>query len=491
LEVILLYKAVVIDDEPWVIKTLLESVKWADYHFKIVGTATESRKGLEMIRSIRPELVLIDIRMPEMSGLECMKQVKHLQLQTQFIVVSGFAEFSYAQKCLQLGAVGYCLKPIDEDEIEALLKKVKEDLDLKQSKEMPSLIERIMDDAADSRLQTENCLAAKGISFDKERPLRAVCCLGIDKPLDLIGFRHILLHEGYRKTILLVQEDAYASVYDQVASKRNNMFKGTGISTPISRFEQVKSAIEEAELAAHQYFLTGRSSICQAVSQGNEASYAEFREIYPALQRRDMAELDVLFNRCLERLTSGRLRVKHALLLYHTVMTAIIHSDSADETIRPNFIHDYELLIERYQTIEEMVKDLKRMTIAYLGNMFTGASRNIRSDNFKAILHYIHENSHEEITLQKLSDTYYINPNYISQLFVKHLGKPFTGYVAELRVRNACCKLKTGNQSIQEIAAAVGISDPYYFSKIFRKITGVSPREYRKSNTPPELHPSS
>lgn len=478
-----MYKAIVIDDEPWVIQTLVDSVRWSDCGFEIVGTSSESRKGLAMIRSQRPDLVFIDIRMPEMNGLECMKQAKAMNLHTLFVVVSGFAEFSYAQKCMQLGAVGYCLKPIDEDEIELLLKKVKEDLDLKQSKESPSLIERIMEDLPNTNLQIEPLLSGKGMSFHQERPLRAVCCLNAGEPLDLHGLRAVTLYHGYRKTIWLIQEESPGYLLSHFNAKRDQSFAGIGISSPVYRFEQLKTAVEEAELAAHQYFLTGRSSVCQA-SEENEADYSEFRDIYPALHRRDMTELETLFNRYTELLMSGRYRLKHALLLYHTVMTTIVHSDAAEDSPEPYLIHDYELLIERYQTVEEMVKDLKRMTIAYLGNLFSEVSANIRSDSFKAVLNYIHEHYHEEITLHKLSEIFYINPNYISQLFIKHLGKPFTAYLAEYRVRNACRKLRSGNKSIQEIAADVGIPDPYYFSKIFRKITGVPPREYRKAEMP-------
>jgi two-component system response regulator YesN len=475
-----MYKAIVIDDEPWVIKTLVDSVRWSDYHFEIVGTASESTKGLEMIRSLRPDLVFIDIRMPEMNGLECMKQAKAWQLPTLFVVVSGFAEFSYAQKCMQLGAVGYCLKPIDEDEIEALLKRITEEFDSRRSKETPSMIDWIMEDSPANRMQLNGFLASKGLEYSKERPLRVIYGLGLEEPLHVFGFCHASLYQGYRKSILLIQTEPQPSLYSQLAAMPTNTFRGIGISTPIWRYDQLKSALEEAELAAHQYFLTGGSSVCQA--DGDQAAdYSEFRDIYPALNRRDMTELDLLFDRYSDRLTSGRYRLKHALLLYHSVMTTIIHSEHADDSIEPYLIHDYELLIERYQTVEEMVKDLKRMTVAYLGDMFSASSPRVRSDSFKAILNYIHEHYQEEITLQRLSDTFYMNPNYISQLFIKYLGKPFTGYVAELRVRSACRKLKTGSQPIQEIGAAVGIPDPYYFSKIFRKITGVTPREYRKS----------
>jgi two-component system response regulator YesN len=491
----MMYTAIVIDDEPWVIKTLVDSVKWSDYQFEVIGTATESRSGLDMVRRLKPNIVFIDIRMPDMNGLECMKQAKAEQLQTSFIVVSGFAEFSYAQKSMQLGAVGYCLKPIDEDEIGLILRRVKEELDARRDAEMPALIDLILEDRYGSNSGITAILAAKGVVLSEDQPFHVVYFLGTADPLIEGGGNHtVTLYHSYRKSILLVAENSEIPKWHRVmATKKSPLHvhftavmqqagsKGIGISSPIRNYGKLRAAVEEAELAAHQYFLTGKPCVHLADEKG-DADQSVLREIYPALQRRDMAELDRLFDRCLEHVRGGSFGLKQLLLLYHTVMTTVTHAGFGREDAVSYLIHDFEQLIERYGNAEELLKDMKRVTIAYLGNMFTGIAVEIRSDSFKGILNYLHAHYKEEITLLKLSEMFYINPNYISQLFIKHLGKPFTGHLAELRIQEACRKLRTENSSIQEIAADVGISDPYYFSKIFRKITGVSPREYRKSH---------
>jgi two-component system response regulator YesN len=488
----MMYTAIVIDDEPWVIKTLVDSVKWADYQFEVIGTATESRVGLDMIRKMNPDIVFIDIRMPDMNGLECMKQAKAEQLQTSFIVVSGFAEFSYAQKSMQLGAVGYCLKPIDEDEIGLILRKVKEELDAKQNVEIPALIDRILEDSDGRDSGIAALLAIKGVILSQDQPFYVVYVLGTADPL-LGGGKMVTLYHSYRKSILLVAENSevfkrHRAEGSQMSSlhvhftgvMRQGGSKGIGISTPVRNYGRLRAAVEEAELAAHQYFLTGIPCVHMADEKGG-SDQSVLREIYPALQRRDMAELDRLFDRCQKHVSGGSFGLKQLLLLYHTVMTTVIHAGFGREEAVSYLIHDFEQLIERYGNAEELLKDMKRITIAYLGNMFTGIAAEIRSDSFKGILNYLHAHYKDEITLFKLSEMFYINPNYISQLFIKHLEKSFTGYLAELRIQRACRKLRTENTPIQEIASDVGIPDPYYFSKIFRKITGMSPSNYRKS----------
>jgi two-component system response regulator YesN len=491
----MMYTAIVIDDEPWVIKTLVDSVKWSDYQFEVIGTATDSRAGLDLVRRLKPNIVFIDIRMPDMNGLECMKQAKAEQLQTSFIVVSGFAEFSYAQKSMQLGAIGYCLKPIDEDEIGILLRKVKEELDARREAEMPALIDMILDDQNCSNSGIIDVLASKGVVLSEDHPFHVVYFLGTaDRLLDGLSNHSVTLYHSYRKSILLVAENPEIPKRHQVLASQMSPFqahftavmqkagsKGVGISSLIRNYNKLKAAIEEAELAAHQYFLSGMPCV-HLVDEKADTDQSVLREIYPALQRRDMAELGRLFDRCLELVRFGTFGLKQLLLLYHTVMTTVTHAGYGREDAVSYLIHDFEQLIERYGNAEELLKDMKRITIAYLGNMFTGKALEIRSDSFKGILNYMHAHYKEEITLLKLSEMFYINPNYISQLFIKYLGKPFTGHLAELRIQEACRKLRTGNSSIQDIATEVGIPDPYYFSKIFRKTTGSSPSEYRKSH---------
>ena len=167
-----MYKAMIVDDEPWVVKNLLDSIDWESCGFQIVGTETNSPRALDMIRRLAPDLVLVDIRMPEISGLELMKRCSELQLETLFIVVSGFAEFSYAQKCMSLGGLGYCLKPVEEEEVVPLLRKAKEKLDERYAKDVPSVMDWVVEDTPAAREKLQQWLQGKRI--DPERGLRAV-----------------------------------------------------------------------------------------------------------------------------------------------------------------------------------------------------------------------------------------------------------------------------------------------------------------------------
>jgi two-component system response regulator YesN len=471
-----MYRAMIVDDEQWVVKNLLDSVDWTRYGFQIIGTETNSPKALELIRVLNPDLVFVDIRMPEISGLELMKKCNELQLDTLFIVVSGFAEFSYAQKCMNLGGIGYCLKPIEEEEIVRLLKKAKEKLDERSAKDMPSVLDWIIEDKPEGKERIRKLLQKEG--FDAKNGMRIVMCLGLEdeNPELLRPYRHVRFSSGNGKSIFIAEENSRVSLYDHLLFYPDK-FRGIGLSRLFYRLEDLKEAIEDAEMAAFQYFISGKPTVYQ--SSGNKG-FSDFKQLSPALQKRDMSELVALYDQYSQWFATGAYQIKHAFFLYNTVMTTIIQSQHAEtDKLDKYLLVDYERLIERYHDVYDLIQDLKRMSSAYLGGIYRKGE--IRSDSFLAIIEYVNGNYHLNLSLQMLAEVFYMNRNYISQLFIKHVSQSFTDYLAELRVRHACELLKNSNLPIQRVGERVGYHDAYYFSKIFKKIIGKTPREYRMS----------
>ena len=108
-------KTLIVDDEPNIRGGLSLIINWEDLGFEIVGEASNGREAILLIEKFNPDLVITDIKMPEMSGLDLIKECKNLNYSAKFIILSGLNEFDMAQKALHLGASGYLLKPIDEE----------------------------------------------------------------------------------------------------------------------------------------------------------------------------------------------------------------------------------------------------------------------------------------------------------------------------------------------------------------------------------------
>lgn len=124
-----MYKVIIIDDEPWTIVDIEQTFALDDMGFEIIDSFRTPQKALPAIVAKKPDLVITDIRMPGMTGLELMQKVRQQHISCEFIVVSGYSDFSYAKEAIAYGVAGYCLKPLNPDETALCLKRVRESLD--------------------------------------------------------------------------------------------------------------------------------------------------------------------------------------------------------------------------------------------------------------------------------------------------------------------------------------------------------------------------
>src|SRR5690606_10436540 len=113
-----------VDDEPLIREGLKGVIDWNQFGYEVIGTAENGRTGLDMIRFHRPDLALVDIKMPGLNGIDMAEQAKKEGLQTKFVILSGYSQFAYAQKAIQLGMESYLLKPIDEEELIPLIESI-------------------------------------------------------------------------------------------------------------------------------------------------------------------------------------------------------------------------------------------------------------------------------------------------------------------------------------------------------------------------------
>jgi two-component system response regulator YesN len=132
-----MYRVLLVDDEPWALAGLRKIFKWHEKQFEISGETTNSVEALDLIRRQRPDAVFTDVRMPEISGIELMRLTRGEGLGTEFVIISGFAEFSYAQESLRLGAFDYRLKPLQLKEADTLLNSLWRRLENRRKAETP------------------------------------------------------------------------------------------------------------------------------------------------------------------------------------------------------------------------------------------------------------------------------------------------------------------------------------------------------------------
>jgi len=124
-----LYKVILVDDEPWVLLGIKSTFKWEEYGFEVDIESTDSMEALDLIVQRKPDAVFMDVRMPRISGIELTRILREKNVKSKIIIISGYAEFSYAQEAIKYGVFEYCLKPIKQTDADRVLKNLKTELD--------------------------------------------------------------------------------------------------------------------------------------------------------------------------------------------------------------------------------------------------------------------------------------------------------------------------------------------------------------------------
>ncbi|NHN32880.1 response regulator transcription factor [Paenibacillus agricola] len=151
-----MYRVLIVDDEPWVLKGILNTFKWDDFGFQVIADTTDPVLAYEMILKQQPEVVMTDIRMPELTGIDLMKLSREQGVKAEFVIISGAADFHYAQESIRLGCFDYMLKPLQFAEADALLERLSLHLD--------ATVLSINETAEESELQAGSSILSPSIN---------------------------------------------------------------------------------------------------------------------------------------------------------------------------------------------------------------------------------------------------------------------------------------------------------------------------------------
>ncbi|MBC7884470.1 MAG: response regulator, partial [Saprospiraceae bacterium] len=153
-----MYRVLIVDDEPWALVVIRKLFNWEENGFEVIGETTSSKKAIDIISSEQPDVVFTDIRMPNFDGIELIKIIRQKKIDTEFIIISGFAEFSYAQEAIRNGALDYCLKPMDPNKTDQLLKRTYIHLENKRNFRNHEILEMLMGDSGRKSVQLDTFL---------------------------------------------------------------------------------------------------------------------------------------------------------------------------------------------------------------------------------------------------------------------------------------------------------------------------------------------
>jgi two-component system response regulator YesN len=471
-----MHKVVLVDDERYVVDSLKASVDWGAYGFEVVGDARNGILALDLIEKVHPDLVFTDIRMPGMDGLELIRQVSETTRDVMFVAVSGYAEFTYVQKAMNFGAVGYCLKPFDQKEIGSILKKVRDTLDDRRAFMMLDFME-LMDETDPASWERIRSVLRK-LKFHCEDRSRVALVVAVGEGLLLLdpNLSGVEIRLGRRKHLYLIGLDEGSPFQDWIIHRKPEGVLGLGYVLTEFTQEGIHDGIGRATLAAYQYFINGGAAAYDPDALDTSQGPVLVRQLEDAIDNRDDKGLLVGIEQLRAAAAENHITIQHALNAYNLVMSYMSRKEGDPQT---DYLYRYEQLAAAFPDAGAMLDQLKSSLGKMKGARTAALPEDIRNEKFREILRFVNENFAQDISVQSLSAQYNFNPNYMSQLFKKVLKMTFTDYVTMLRISFAGNLLRTAPYSVSEIAERSGYDDYFYFTRVFKKTTGMTPTEYK------------
>ena len=471
-----MYKALLVDDENLVLRSLEAGIDWHKAGFRVAGKANNGAKALQLVRELKPHIVFTDIRMPGLSGLELIKQIKETDADIQIVVISGYAEFAYVQKSLSYGVLGYCLKPFDDHEIDALLKtaaKAIEDVQLKRENELLELIEEPAGE--DGEAAFDRILRANGLDEDL---LYVLVSLGKGRLSFREGVSAASIHLGGSRTGYFVQCAGAELLRGLIREPIPADILGIGAARTGRKLCSAAKALDAATVNAWNFFVHGRDAVhVREEPAGETAADRLVRQLERSAAKKDTAAMRELLGEMALPGNKRGLTIVHALIVYNLVY---FHA-SSDLSAAPeeDYIFSREQLYHLYRSFDAMIDSLREELRGPDRSPFARAERKTAHANLKEIVKHINENYRSDLSIQSIARSFYMNPNYLSQLFKRELNVTFTEYLTQARLRQARLLLETTGLSVGEIAENVGFRDYFYFIRIFKKYEKITPRQYR------------
>lgn len=514
-----MYTALIVDDEFFVRKGLITIMEQCALPFEICGEADNGEQALALIEHLTPELVIVDIRMPILDGLELIRKVRtEHEHQPLFIILSGFPDFSYAQQALSYNVSDYILKPVDEQELTAALKKIAHILNQKQllsiTKEKP-LVENVIE----SLLQKEpDEQIMERISSVLKLPLSSSYTYVIIEIQDKLPHGEInylpalkssllrYFHQERQNLLIHVRtNNQYGIIVPESAMNKPSKYDQRNYITMLDALEKdlkTTIALFIGHKASHlkQIALSGASAerclnyrfsaAYKGIFLANELLHLplHYFDIDEELHSKLILELEA---NCKEGYTAvvdtifSMFQDKHFApgAVTNTIRRSmiaiinIIRQLEGDE----NSLH-WTAELFNWQVKYRNLKQLKQVFLQFVGEAaeYINQKRGDKSEgNVEKIKKFIDGHYRENIYLKGIAADFNMNPVYLGQLFRKTYGVYFNEYLLSLRITEAKRLLRQTKKRIYEIAEMVGFQNADYFATQFEKIENMTPTDYR------------
>ena len=530
-------KILIVDDESIFRKGLRKMITSLDENWEIVGEASDGYDALDKLEEFSPEVLLTDIRMPRMDGIQLQQLASGRYKDLMTVVVSGYDEFAYVQQSMRQGARDYITKPVEREELGRVLEKLKLEIGKRLVKPepetawgtQPTVRRHVTEHLVESLLKGKmneseiKLLSEMGISF--EHPYFVCMVIKLDK--------HSVEKERYQRSdaslfqlyiqqfvqemidrhaqgLSFVLSDTEVIALLNVAEPRqslaspgslgdmirrqiralSNMTVTIGISSSVEGLQGIPKAYNEAEIALLYRLIVGGDNLLEyAAMTGNpHLGSGPKKWSWEMLEKSIVEGKQESISRMVEQL-----------------IDELCSSAQSPESIHQQIC---KLLLYYYELSEELgvterwlgTKDIRKVLFeicalssrqelieqcqGLLSSLTEGISKSREQkdrDPIASAQRYIELHYQQPLTLKDVADEVFLNPAYFSNLFKQRTGVTFIEHLTHIRIEEAKKKLAFTNEKIGVIAEETGFANVRHFNRVFRSLSGQSPKEYRDS----------
>ncbi|MCG7381601.1 response regulator [Paenibacillus sp. ACRRY] len=522
-------KLILVDDEKGILEGLKKMIDRYIPECEVVGTAYNGREGFELIQKWQPDIVITDIRMPQVGGLEMIQMLKEVDIQSKFILLSGYADFEYARKGMQLGVNFYINKPVEEQELRDCVCQVMDTIRIERSKvqEMDALklasYQRIQEDGLRDildmgndhteiaeELQRIGCMPKQGTQFtcilieirSKADRLKELGFDPVFRQIDLV-FRQYsnvyrFRYSGAQIAVIVMHDEALESRdmvnttqrLHEVLFRQLNVSSVIGIGSVQNRPGGVSQSFEEARNALSYQVIKGAEPIISFTQIMNLTGKSELvteemiADLEAAIDNMDERESVDMIHRIFRKIEadSGFSPADLQLQCLNILLLSI--RKVSFQQLQQNRLLSRQLLslegISRFKTLASLEQWMVEVIGGIIGFLLEQRTPK-KKDMISEIKEYVTDHYDEPISLAELAARFYMNPYYLSQYFKQKTGETYLNFLTHIRISKAKELLEQTDMKVYEICHKVGYSDAQHFARMFEKWTGFKPREYRKS----------
>lgn len=530
------YSLLIVDDEELIREGLRARLEYLDITFSRIYEAASGKEALEIMQNSPVDIVVTDIRMPQMSGLELIEESRRLHPGCYYMVLSGYSEFEYAKQALKLGAKAYLLKPLSNDELQQEFRQLFEIMEKEKSvkralkkhqhlswEKKEYSLEKEVNRFLTGSVQDMNAFPGlKGQLFQGEYS----CYLTIvniercsyetskfqEKDIEILQFSIKNVFEEIpmdcRKLLVEKLSDMnqmYAvflwkkgertlrmrGEVEQLFLKMQSVFLDKmeiSLSFGVSALTDSLGPVQEqqAQTALKQRMIYGKSGIYffedRKLSAADQIPNTELNQLNRLIERQELGKVQGLLHELFSVGREGKYSSSYFRVIWVRVLNMLLWNFNPKNdpyaSMEKLLVSFYQ--IDTFETIQEAEQKLWELILECVQTEKM-TETDSKSKIYMAI-RYIQEHYYEDIAVNRLAEKFGMSPNYFSSIFKKEMHQSAVNYISEYRVKKALEYLTGSDWSVVDIAKKVGYEDSQYFFRVFKKSTGVTPLQYRQKH---------